>query len=827
MRDPLLLPAIAVAAGIATGRSLELPASGTGAAALALALLGAAPVCRRLRRAAVVSACFFAGAFLWVWRQPAREPWIDAGSREIVILEGCVVEPALFSEDRARFTLELEPGARALVEASPEVPRLDYGQRVELEARVRPPRNFGNPGAFDYAAYLAHRHVYWTAFVPARGAVRLLPGRCGSRLLSWIYGLRGAALERIGRMYPQERYARAMLEAILIGEPGHLERVWTEDFRRSGTYHALVISGLHIAVLAGVLLFFWRFLPFPPEVGLAFTAAAGWLYAMVSGFSTPVVRAAAGFTLFMIARLLYRKTRPLNLLAAVALGLLAWDPQELFEASFQLSFLSVAALGALAVPLIESRTSPFAHATRAITNVEIDPHLEPRAAQFRVELRLAAQTVALYTRIPVGAAAHALAGAARAVLFVFEMAIISASIQAGLALPMAAYFHRVSLSGLSANLVIVPLMNLAVPAGFLALFTEWQWPARLTNQLLDWSARAAAWHASLEPAWRVPDPPVWGALGMAAAAAGAVALFHAGKLRRTSAAVIAAVVAVLLWSPWPARIEPGLLELTAIDVGQGDSLLVVFPARATMLIDGGGRLDYGQRRRSNVDTGEDVVSPYLWRRGVRRIDILAATHAHQDHTGGLRALLENFRPRELWTGANPPAALLREARALGVRVREQRAGPPFDFSGARLQVLAPTPEYTAFRSGKEPANNDSLALRITYGRRSFLLTGDLEAAVERELLEAGAALTADVLKVAHHGSRTSTTPEFLAAVNPSIAVISAGFENAFNHPHPDVLRRLENTLLLRTDLGGLATVQTDGRGLYAAQPAALARAASN
>jgi competence protein ComEC len=814
MREPLLLPVVAVAAGILAGRFLGIPADETAAAALALALLGAAPVRGWLRRMTILFALFFAGAFLWAWRQPAEEPWIDAGSHETVIVDGCVVEPAVFSQDRARFTLEIEPGARALVETSPGAPRLAYGQHVELEARIRAPHNFGNPGAFDYAAYLAHRKVFWTAYVPARGTVRVLPGRCGSRFLAWAYGLRAAALERIDRMYPNDRYASAMLEAVLIGESGHLERVWTEDFRRSGTYHALVISGLHIAVLAGVLLFSWRLLPFPPAVALGTTAAAAWLYAAVSGFSIPVVRAAAGFTLFVIARMLYRRTRPLNLLAAVALGLLAWDPQQLFEASFQLSFLSVAALGTLAMPLIASKTAPFAHGARAIANVEIDPHLEPRAAQFRVELRLAAETLAMYARIPFGAAARALAVAARAVLFVFEMAIVSASIQAGLALPMAFYFHRVSLSGLSANLVIVPLMNLVVPTGFLALFTEWQWPAWLTSQLLTWSARAAAWHADREPAWRVPDPPVWLMIAMAAAVLAAAALFLAGRLRRTSAAVIVALVALLIWSPWPPAIEPGMLELTAIDVGQGDSLLVVFPEGAAMLIDGGGRLEYGRRRRSNLDTGEDVVAPYLWRRGLRRIDVLAATHAHQDHTGGLRALLENFRPRELWTGANPPAALLRQARELGVEIRQQRAGAPFDFSGARVQVIAPTAAYAASRAGKEPGNNDSLALRISYGARSFLLTGDLEAAVERRLLEEGANLAADVLKVAHHGSRTSTTQGFLDAVRPSIAVISAGFENSFNHPHPDVLQRLEGAIVLRTDLGGLATIRTDGSGLY-------------
>jgi competence protein ComEC len=816
MREPLLLPMIAVAAGILTGRLLGFSINEAALPALAFAALSVAPVSTWLRRTTAALAMFFAGAFLWAWHLPGPQPWIDAEPREVVTVDGCVVEPAVFSDDRARFTLELEPGARALVEAPPESPRLAYGQRVELEARVRSPHNFGNPGAFDYAAYLARRDVFWTALVPAKGIVRLLPGRCGSRFLGWVYALRTAALDQIDRLYPTDRYASAMLEAVLIGESGHLERVWTEDFRRSGTYHALVISGLHIAVLAGVLLFLLRFVPVRPEAALVLTAAAAWLYALVSGFSTPVVRAAAGFTLYAIARMLFRKVRPLNLLAAVVLGLLAWDPAQLFEASFQLSFLSVAAIGSLAAPLIESRTAPFSRGLRGITNTEIDPHLEPRTAQFRVELRLSAETLALWTRVPVAMAAHALAGVARAWFFFLDLGIVSAAIQVALAVPMAVYFHRISLSGLTANLAIVPLMNMVVPLGFTALFTGWEWTARLTHRLLAWSAQVAAWHADLEPAWRVPDPPLWLAIGMSAALVGAALLIRRGVQRGLAVAVVMALVALLIWSPWPSKLEPGLLELTAIDVGQGDSLLVVFPQGATMLVDGGGRLEYGNRRRSNLDTGEDVVSPYLWGRGIQRIDILVATHAHQDHTGGLTALLENFRPRELWTGANPPKALVEKAQRFGVRVREQRAAAPFDLSGASVQVLAPTAGYAATRAGKEPGNNDSLAFRISFGSRSFLLTGDLESPSERRLLEDGTLSATDVLKVAHHGSRTSTTQAFLEAVRPSIAVISAGFENSFNHPHPEIVQRLDarHVTLLRTDLNGLATVRTDGIRLF-------------
>jgi competence protein ComEC len=234
-----------------------------------------------------------------------------------------------------------------------------------------------------------------------------------------------------------------------------------------------------------------------------------------------------------------------------------------------------------------------------------------------------------------------------------------------------------------------------------------------------------------------------------------------------------------------------------------------------MIIDGGGVLQFGrlaQRRRSNLDTGEDVVSPYLWSRGIQQIDILVATHAHEDHTGGLLAILENFRPREIWVGANPPEALLRRAAEKKIPVRARKAAEAFDFAGARIEVLSPPEGYVSER----PGNNDSLAFRIVYGANSFLLTGDLEAVMERRLLSDGYPLHADVLKVGHHGSKTSTSQAFLDAVAPSVAVISAGWENSFGHPHRDVLSRLggEHAAILRTDRDGMVTVRSDGRKLW-------------
>lgn len=819
MREPLLLPLVAFAAGILLDQAFPFTTREAFLGCVAFAGLAALPASVWIRSTAVLLATLLAGAFAGAWHRPGPAPEIDTTSKEIVILAGCVVEPSVLAENRTQFTLELEPGARARVlipieDGDPAPPRLSYGQRVEIEARLRRPHNFNNPGSFDYAEYLARQHIFWTASVPRNTPVTVMPGRCGSRFLAGIFALRTAALDRIDRLYP-DHYNSGMMDAILIGETAHLDRIWTDDFRRTGTFHALVISGVHVTVLAAVLLFILRWLPLSELSALAMTAASAWLYALVSGFSAPVVRAAGGFTLYTLARACFRRARVMNLLALVALVYLAWDPQQIFEASFQLSFLSVAAIGSLAAPLLEATTAPYAFGLRGIASTDLDAHLPPRIAQFRVELRLAAETLWLWTRIPLRWVQESLAAGLRLVLFLFEMAVISATIQIGLALPMAEYFHRVSFTGLSANLLIVPAMNAVVPLGFLGIFTGWHWAGWLAGVLLRFSARVAGWHAHLEPAWRVPDPPHWLILSFAAALVASAILIRRRLWRWPAITAVLGLFALLLWQPWLRGLHTmgtGTLEVTAIDVGQGDSILVVLPQGQTILVDGGGRLVYGRQRKSNLDIGEDVVSPYLWSRGIRRIDVIVATHAHQDHIGGLAALVSNFRPNILWTGANPPPELLDLAGRLGIPAVRQHPAGPFPLSGARIEVLAPAEDYAAAK----PGNNDSLVLRISYGSRSFLLTGDMERVIEAQLLASGADLHADVLKVGHHGSRTSSIQAFLDAVSPSVALVSAGFENGFGHPHRDVLARLSarHAAILRTDLDGRVTARTDGRRLW-------------
>ena len=824
MRHPLVAPLIAVASGILVSHAVRFEIWET-LLALTLLLVLTLVAARRSRPVAYFTCLLtlvFAGILDDVLHRPGPVPEIDASSQETVLLSGCVVDPTVFFEGRDQFTLKLARNADArvtlAVREGETPPDLRYGQQVEIEAHVRPIRNFHNPGSFDFAGYSARRHIYWNASARRGAPVRVRPGRCGSMFSAIIFSLRSAGLHQIERLYDRDPYATGMMEAILLGQTAKLEKIWTDHFRRTGTFHAIVIAGLHVSVLAGFFLFLLRVCSVPQLPALAATVGATWIYALVSGWNAPVVRASGALTFYFVCRFFYRRGRLMNLVAAVALGYLLADPGALFEAGFQLSFLSVAAIAALAVPILEKTSGLYAQGLRGILEMRRDYQLAPQAAQLRVELRLLAETASCYLPLRSDHLAVALALAGRAILYAYEMAVLSTVIQVGLALPMAIYFHRISLSGFSANILIVPLLALVMPIGFVAMFTGWHLPAVMAEWLLFASKKIAEWHVHFEPEMRVPDPPVWLSLAFVASL---LVLAYTMRLPRfwrwLSLATVLALFALIFYHPFAPQIRKGQLEFSALDVGQGDSLFIAFPDGKLMLIDGGGIPVFGRSAKPKLDIGEDVVSPYLWGRSIRKIDVIACTHAHDDHMGGIPALIDNFHPAELWTGANPESEIWstvqQHSRERRVKIVPMRSGRCLQFGGAAIEVLSPPPDYAP---ADTPKNNDSLALRITYRKRSFMFTGDMEKPMELRILGDNLPIHADVLKVGHHGSKTSSIDPFLDAVMPSFAVISNGFENSFHHPHAETLERLaaHHAGILRTDIEGLVTLRTDGDRMY-------------
>lgn len=702
--------------------------------------------------------------------------------------------------------------------AMPQLPRLAYGDRVRLTARLRLPRNFRNPGAFDYEGYLRGHGISTLASVKAE-EIEVLPGTSGSRLGYWRSRMRRSILEHIRERGLWSREDAALFAAMIVGDDSLLLRDVREEFQKTGVYHLLVVSGMNVALLALTVFWLARRMRLPEWAASAVTIALSVFYAYIAGMGVPIVRAVLMLSLFLVARLLYRDRSGLNATGFAALVVLALSPSALFDAGFQLTFLALLAITGISLPLLEKTSTPYRQALRYLDSTGYDLALKPRLAQFRLDLRLIAGRMAQF--LGARLARFIIVGAAAAALALFELVVVSAITQAVLVLTMRMYFHRAAILGLPANVLVLPLAGIMLNAGVAAIALSYvslpfaKIVAWLAAASLHWTLTCLHTLSRLDIAqWRMPDPAPF--LALLAAAGILLALVGVRRQRPLAFAGVAllfvssGVVAVYRSAP---RTEQRKLEITAIDVGQGDSLLVVSPEGRTMLIDGGGSIG---PVRSEFDFGEDVVAPYLWSRGLERLDVVALTHADGDHIGGLPHIIEDFRPAELWVGINPDIPVLQRlyetAAANHVAIHRRTSGDDFDWGGARVRVLSPPADW---RPKAKRKNDDSLALLIQYGDTRALLAGDLPKQMERFI--ATEAPAADLLKVSHHGSATSTSPELLAAVHPRFAVISVGYRNPFKHPRQEVLARLQASQVqtYRTDFLGAITFLLDGKQVQA------------
>ena len=718
-------------------------------------------------------------------------------------------------------------GVRASVRAdgSAVLPELKCGDLVEAPMRLKVPERYRDPGAWQYADYLLAQGIGVQAKVRGGKLRKVSEGGASweCRVFaaqSWAAGrVDGYVGSRANRWLPKvmrlSRDDTGMLKAMLFGDRAGLTQPQRMGFQRTGSFHLFVVSGMHVALLAGGVFWVARRLRLREWLATLLTVGFAAGYAVMTGFGAPVQRALWMTAIFLVARLLSRDRNVLNGLGAAALAVLVWSPGSLFESSFQMTFLAVVAIGGIAGPLGEWSLMPYARAARHLRDEWEDVGLEPRVAQFRVMLRVWGDAFAgVVGRWGYGVPALAM----RWGLWAAELALLGVVVEAVMVLPMAVYFHRATPFALPANMLSVPMVAVLAPMGVMTfcagLVSPWlaMAPGAGTALLLHGVTWTVGKMSQVQVAdVRVPAP-VWWVMAVAvvcwAVVCWAVRRSRGGAL--VVMLVLPLVAAMVLW-PERAVVVPGVMEVTAIDVGQGDSLLVVGPDGRTMLVDAGGPVGSVKEAaevQSSFDVGEEVVSPYLWSRRIRRLDVIALSHAHSDHMGGMAAVMRSFRPRELWVGSDPDSeayrALLAEANELGVVVRHYRAGDAVRWGGVGVTVLSPAVGYV---NGWEPKNDDSLVLRLEYGKASVLLEGDAESASERAMVAGGLVAPVTLLKVGHHGSKTSTTQEFFDAAAPQDAVVSVGKGNTFGHPRGEVIARIAagGTRLYRTDEFGLTT----------------------
>jgi competence protein ComEC len=692
-----------------------------------------------------------------------------------------------------------------------------YGDRLRCLAKLRPPRNFRNPGAFDYEGYLADNGISALGSAKAEDVV-LLPGFVGSRVELWRTRVHRSVIGMIHRLWP-EREA-ALIDAAVIGESAFIERSTKVDFQRSGTYHILVVSGMNVSILAAVVFWVLRRIRLGDVAASVATVLLSVSYAVLTNVGAPVWRAVLMMTLYLGARLLYRDRSMLSALGTAALTFLMFDPHALLGASFQLTFLAVLIIAGAGAPILERTTQPYRQGLRYLEATSYDSRLDPSIAQFRLDLRMIGERLGRFFSKK-WAFGGITAGMRIGIAFC-DLLFISALMQAGLALPMAYYFHRATVIGVPSNMTAVTLTGVLMPASLNAIGLGYVHP---------WLAKIPAWIAALAldgitgtvhtlgmhpiADLRVPTPA--SVTMMFAAGSLAAAMLLSRRRAALAAAGLAGLLATAVWmSTCPATppLHAGVLEMTAIDVGEGDSTLIVSPKGKTLLVDAGGPT--GGQQRSEFDFGEDVVSPYLWSRGISHLDAVAISHGHSDHIGGMRSVLNNFHPREIWIGTVAGDAgmtnLLAQAEQMRIPVARRFRGDEFAWSGTEIKVFSPPREL---QTTPRAHNNDSLVLQIGYGTTALLLEGDAEKKMEEEMAPLGP--RADLLKVAHHGSLTSATPEFLRAVQPRWASISVGFRNSFGLPGMGTLHKLEDrgVRTYRTDIDGAVTFYLDGRTISA------------
>lgn len=741
--------------------------------------------------------------------QAAAPPGCPDCAGDPLRLEGRLRDDAEETEFGAAFTLDLtrvwirgrpvatSGGVRLSIGGSPSPAARDAwraGRLIRTTATLRRPQPYRNFGVPDQEARVALRGT--RLFGSIKSAVLVEVVERGARWREAAAGIRAHVRRSVeAAIGARDRQAAAIVIAVLIGDRAGLAADVEARLQRAGTFHVIAISGGNIAILVGAMLWLLRRLGLAPrsQAALALLGIVG--YALVVSAGSSVARATLAASLYLVARTLDHRAAVWTIVAVTAGAIVLLRPLFILDAGFWLTFMA-------SIAILEQASTIAARLAR-LCRVPID----------------------------CGVAAPA------------SVTLLAATIAAeGCLAPITAFvFSQVTAAGLVLNFAAVPLMTVVQMAGLALVFLALVHPAlaappalvaALAARGITESARVVDWAGWSAP--RVPPPPLWLVVGGVALWWGA---WHARRLRarRLAAVLWVLVMAAIVsgrplptsdgvaWLPRrltpcvaPAPPEPGQqarwLRVTVLDVGQGSSTLVRFPDGESMLVDAGGSV------ASRFDVGARIVSPALWALGLRGLSTLVLSHGDLDHVGGAAAVMDDFRPGDVWEGVPVASSVLLQhlavrAQARGLRWLRMTRGASRTHADVAIQVWhPPAPDWERPRV----RNDDSIVLELRKGEVSIVLPGDIGPEVERAIASDFAPARVRVLAAAHHGSRSSSSGSFLDALQPQIAVISAGRGNRHGHPSPQVLTRLADrgVRVYRTDRDGAIAIDTDGSKVH-------------
>ena len=753
---------------------------------------------------------------------------VQEGQRTVV--EGWVEEMPTVYPDKVQYRVHLEQltykdslpihvtGTARITLYQSENP-FRVGDRLRIHRiKLKRPHNFKNPGRFDYVHYTRSQGINVLGGVSKAKYFE----RLGTVPLGTFTALRGTIRERMlslfDRHLPED--SAALLKAMLLGEKHYLSEDLRQAYIDTGLAHLMAVSGLHIGFVAGAcflilypLVFFllwkfrsqWALLGYGKKVVALLCVVPVLFYMLLVGAKVSALRAGVMILVYLFAVLINREKHLLNALLVAAFLILIWNPEAVVGPGFLLSFGALLTI-VLAIQFMENPSSD------ALDQMGEMPW---------------------YRRLPRPRLSEASWGARlydvlQSTVFITLAALLGT-------LPILIYFfNHISIGGIFLNLLLVPLTAVLIPLGLLTSLLALLYEPLgallmpLTAGLLQVYVGLPQLAAPLPfMSFYVPTPPaIWPILYYALLIAIPTWLRSRRSITEPVpdprnvwsktipwglALASATLVVSFIWPRFP-YFKNGELSVYLLDVGQGESIYMEFPNGETLLLDGGGYF------RNSLDVGKLVVAPFLWNRGLWGLSYVGASHSDHDHISGLESLAElvsigHFLERR-------PVLADRRIDSLKSRLIDRdtmpiplHPGRPWSIGKVRLTLLHPTPEFIAASPSPNKIGNDlSMVWKIEYGAFSMLLTGDITDKAERYLVEHEAPLQAGILKIPHHGSRTSSHPEFIRAVRPKDVIVSSGRFNIFHHPHPTIVDRYreQGATLWRTDQQGAIRITTNG-----------------